>query len=400
LAPLPTTQDRDVIVLLGHGSREQRSNSEFEHLADCLRQRWQPREIIHAYIELAQPSLPHALREAASRADRVVVLPCFLFAAGHVKNDLPLELFRARRDFSTVRFLAAQALGIHVGLIGAALDRLKDCPSQSEQRRALVVVGRGSSDPDANGDFAKLVRLIGEAAGVPEAALPAFIGITKPSFSEALDAIARRRPEEITVLPYFLFAGRLIDRLESELAEFGKTHPWIRTTRAPHLGLHDGVFRALDERLYQVLAGTGSLPCDTCQYRVPISPIASDVGGLKALLWSVRHITTHSQAMPHLHAHKPMRKHVLVCGNVDCASRGSVMLAGTLRRLLKRAGHEQSVKVTKTGCMGRCGEGPTVAVYPDGIWYRGVKVEDAPELVEEHLVNDRLVARLVDAIMQ
>jgi (2Fe-2S) ferredoxin len=164
--------------------------------------------------------------------------------------------------------------------------------------------------------------------------------------------------------------------------------------------MHEGLFRVLDERLHQVIVGTGNLPCDTCQYRVPMSPIANDVGGLKALLWSVRHITTHSQAMPHLHAHKPMRKHVLVCGNVDCASRGSVMLAGTLRRLLKRAGHEQSVRVTKTGCMGRCGEGPTVAVYPDGIWYRGVKVEDAPELVNEHFVNDRLVARLVDAIMQ
>jgi (2Fe-2S) ferredoxin len=50
--------------------------------------------------------------------------------------------------------------------------------------------------------------------------------------------------------------------------------------------------------------------------------------------------------------------------------------------------------------MGRCGEGPTVAVYPDGIWYRGVKETDAKELVEEHLLGDRLVSRLVDNIMQ
>jgi sirohydrochlorin ferrochelatase len=53
--------------------------------------------------------------------------------------------------------------------------------------------------------FAKLVRLIGEAAGIPEATIAAFIGITRPSFPEALDTMARRRPEEITVLPYFLF---------------------------------------------------------------------------------------------------------------------------------------------------------------------------------------------------
>jgi (2Fe-2S) ferredoxin len=50
--------------------------------------------------------------------------------------------------------------------------------------------------------------------------------------------------------------------------------------------------------------------------------------------------------------------------------------------------------------MGRCGEGPTVAVYPDGIWYRDVRESDAAELVREHLLSDRLVGRLVDTIMQ
>ena len=46
------------------------------------------------------------------------------------------------------------------------------------------------------------------------------------------------------------------------------------------------------------------------------------------------------------------------------------------------------------------GEGPTVVVYPDGIWYRGVRQSDAHDLVHEHLLGDRLVARLVDNIMQ
>ena len=49
--------------------------------------------------------------------------------------------------------------------------------------------------------------------------------------------------------------------------------------------------------------------------------------------------------------------------------------------------------------MGRCGEGPTVAVYPDGIWYRDVQPDDAKELIEEHLTGDRIVSRLVDNIM-
>ena len=109
---------------------------------------------------------------------------------------------------------------------------------------------------------------------------------------------------------------------------------------------------------------------------------------------------THSQAMPHVHAHQGMRKHVLVCGNVDCAARGSIALIAGLRRALKRIGREREIKITRTSCMGRCGEGPTVAVYPDGVWYRGVNPADANELVDQHLVRDRLVARLIDGIMQ
>lgn len=399
LSSISSEKDRVAIVFLGHGSREPRANADFVQLARMVQDKWTPHAVVPAYVELAQPSLSLALEHAATLADRVVVLPCFLFAAGHVKNDLPLELHRARSANPQVEFLAGSALGVHPAMIEAALDRLKEAQPTKKARTAIVVVGRGSSDPDANGDFAKLVRLIGEGADRGWA-LPAFIGITRPSLEEALELAARTRPDELVVLPYFLFAGRLIAQLSEKLAEFSRHHPWIGAKLASPLGLHQGLLGALDDRLNEAISGMSQLPCDNCQYRVPIGQAVNNIGGLKALLWSVRHITTHSQAMPHIHAHRSMRKHVLVCGNADCASRGSVMLIGALRRLVKRAGQEQGIRITKTGCMGRCGEGPTVAVYPDGIWYRAVTVADAPELVEEHFLNDRLVARLIDAIMQ
>jgi sirohydrochlorin cobaltochelatase len=391
--------DRTAIVLLGHGSREQQANLDFELLARELSARWPSYLLIHAYVELAHPSLAEALAQAAQACDRVVVLPCFLFAAGHIKNDLPLDLFRARSRFPHVEFIAGNALGVNQAMVQAAFDRLGSATGANGARRAMIVVGRGSSDPDANSEFVKLVRLIGEAAGLPPT-LAAFIGITSPTFDEAIEMLARGRPDEIVVLPYFLFAGRLMAQIEEKMAAFGSRHPWIKTRLAAHLGLHQGLFQALEERLHEALSGTGRLPCDNCQYRVPIAPIANNVGGLKALLWSVRHTMTHSQAMPHVHAHRSMRKHVLICGNADCASRGSIALLGKLRRLVRDVGQEQAIKITKTACMGRCGEGPTVAIYPDGIWYRSVQAADAAELVEQHLLNDRLLARLVDAIMQ
>jgi (2Fe-2S) ferredoxin len=266
-------------------------------------------------------------------------------------------------------------------------------------KTALVMVGRGSSDPDANGEFYKLARLVAEGRGFGSL-VPCFIGIAAPLVPEALELAARGRPERMVVVPYFLFDGRLGDKLRAQVEEFRGRYPWIAATVADPLGADGRLLAVIDERIAQALEGRGQLPCDTCQYRAPVSGVVAQVGGLRALLWSLRHGFTHTQAAPHRHAHKPLTKHILVCGNVDCADGGSIALIDSLRRLIKASGRQEDIRVTKTSCMGRCGEGPTVAVYPDGIWYRAVREADAGELVREHLLGDRLVSRLVDNIMQ
>lgn len=392
---------RTGILVVGHGSREQASNLEFEELVAQVRAHRPGFDVRHAYVELAAPSLADGLDAIAGCNERVVVVPCFLFNAGHVKNDIPLALADARPKFPAVRFEAGRVLGVHPALAQLAFQRASQaCSSQGGAKRtALVVVGRGASDPDANGDFCKLVRLVGEGRGF-RWVVPAFIGITKPLFEEAIELIARARPERILVVPYLLFRGRLVDRLEEQIGEFRNRYPWIAVNLASHLGLHPRLLEVIDDRIGEALGGRAPLPCDNCQYRVPVGAIAEKVGGFRSLLWSAHHLETHAQAMPHVHAHQRMRKHVLVCGNIDCASRGSIALIAGLRRALKRVGREREIKITRTSCMGRCGEGPTVAVYPDGVWYRAVNPADANELVDQHLVQDRLVARLIDGIMQ
>jgi sirohydrochlorin ferrochelatase/(2Fe-2S) ferredoxin len=392
---------RTGILIVGHGSREQASNLEFEQLIEHVRAHRSEFDVRHAYVELAAPSLADGLDAIARDNDRVVVVPCFLFTAGHVKNDIPLALAAVRRKFPEVRFEAGRVLGVHPAMAELAFQRAAEAGggAADARRTAVMVVGRGASDPDANGDFCKLVRLFGEGRGFGWVA-PAFMGITRPLFDETIELIARARPERILVVPYLLFGGRLIVRLEEQIREFGNRYPWIELRLASHLGVDSKLLEVMDERIREALSGQAPLPCDNCQYRAPVGAIAENVGGFRSLLWSARHMETHAQAMPHVHAHQGMRKHVLVCGNVDCASRGSIALIAGLRRALKRIGREREIRITRTSCMGRCGEGPTVAVYPDGIWYRAVNPADANELVDQHLVGDRLIARLIDGIMQ
>lgn len=95
-------------------------------------------------------------------------------------------------------------------------------------------------------------------------------------------------------------------------------------------------------------------------------------------------------------------RHVFVCTNVrpagaprpSCTTDGKSEVHTQLSQLAKAAGLGATVRINKSGCLDQCEHGPTVVVYPDAVWYGGVKPEDAAEIVEEHLVHGRPVERL------
>ena len=89
------------------------------------------------------------------------------------------------------------------------------------------------------------------------------------------------------------------------------------------------------------------------------------------------------------------RSHVLVCGGTGCTSSGSQQIMETLKEEIKKAGLEQEVSVVQTGCHGLCALRPIMIVYPDASFYSMVKVEDIPEIVQEHLLKGRVVTRLL-----
>ena len=89
------------------------------------------------------------------------------------------------------------------------------------------------------------------------------------------------------------------------------------------------------------------------------------------------------------------RIHVLICGGTGCTSSNSVKIADLMKEELEKAGVADEVKVVLTGCFGLCALGPIMIVYPEGIFYSAVKLEDVPEIVSEHLVKGNVVERLL-----
>jgi len=96
------------------------------------------------------------------------------------------------------------------------------------------------------------------------------------------------------------------------------------------------------------------------------------------------------------------RRHVFVCENVraeddprgSCGRKGSAEIRKALKEELKRRGLEKQIRANASGCLDACAFGPSIVVYPEGVWYGHVSVADVPEIVERHLVGGEPVERL------
>lgn len=94
--------------------------------------------------------------------------------------------------------------------------------------------------------------------------------------------------------------------------------------------------------------------------------------------------------------------HIFVCENSRdesdprgcCAAKGSKEIRAALKTEIKSRGLKSTVRANGAGCLDRCAEGPSIVVYPEGIWYGCVKLEDVNEIIESHIVGGKVVERL------
>jgi sirohydrochlorin ferrochelatase len=99
------------VLIISHGSREKSANAEFKRLVQKYRIRHPSWKICHAFLELAQPTIPEALETLAMKSNEIAVLPLFLFAAKHVKKHIPEILKAFRKEYPKIKVKMAKPLG-------------------------------------------------------------------------------------------------------------------------------------------------------------------------------------------------------------------------------------------------------------------------------------------------
>ncbi|MQA10433.1 MAG: sirohydrochlorin chelatase [Pseudonocardiaceae bacterium] len=259
------------LLLVGHGTVEESGVHQFDAFVERVRARMAPSgvDVSGGFIELSAPAVTEAWGELVRAGHcRVAAVPLVLVSAGHGKGDIPAALEREVRRHPGTSFEFGRPLGPHPALLDLLGERIAAAAEPSSwSDTAVLLVGRGSTDPDANAEVCKVARLLQETRDFAFVE-PAFVSLAAPAVPEGLERVRRLGARRVVVAPYFLFDGVLPQRVVRQASDFGTSYADIDVRVAEYLGDCDGLAELVVERYREALDGDIRMNCDTCAYRV------------------------------------------------------------------------------------------------------------------------------------
>jgi sirohydrochlorin cobaltochelatase len=283
------------LLIVGHGSRDPRGAREFHELVALVRECNPALSVEGGFIELSRPPISECVNRLAEGGVRnIAAVPLMLLAAGHAKDDIPATLVREKMSHPEVGFEYGRALGIRPELLELMDEKISaTVPEEEKEETAVLVVGRGSSDPDANSDLFKVSRLFYEGRPYPMVET-AFVSMTPPSVHEGLERLKRLGAKKIAVFSYFLFTGVLEERIRNQSEEFIGENPGRAISYAGYFGPHEKVVDLVMDRYREAVGGDIRMNCDVCVHRVALPGFEEKVG---------------APATPHYHPSEPGHEH-------------------------------------------------------------------------------------------
>lgn len=249
------------IMICGHGSRAKSAEEEFGLLAKGLRERYPEVPVEYGFLEYSAPNIHmglNALRDGG--VTEIIAVPGMLFAATHAKNDIPsvLTTYQEKNPGLTISY--GRELGLHPKMIAAFEARILEALCVDHVHDGdlydamLVVVGRGTSDTFANAEAAKMTRVVSENLGFGWSET-VYSGVTFPSVGRGLEMALKLGFKKIVVAPYFLFSGKLIDRIYNYVDRVAETAPGVSFYKAHYLSDQAHVIDTFVERIEETKGG-------------------------------------------------------------------------------------------------------------------------------------------------
>ena len=262
---------KEGILLCGHGSRRAAAVTSFKRLVTVLKERYDDKyEVDYGFIEFNHPTYEAAVeRMYLNGVRKIYALPVILFAGSHAKNDIPFELNTLQTYHDDLTISMAKHIGVSSFLLDLSVKRIKETeaklPPVDKKDTCLIVVGRGTTDPDANSDVAKLMNMLWEGLGFGFATV-GYSGTAYPNIKESLELVNKLGFKRTIVIPFFFFTGVLLERIYGAVSAMDEKseHEYIYTDP---FGTDELILKAFDERLDEAKNGIANMNCQMCKYR-------------------------------------------------------------------------------------------------------------------------------------
>ncbi|MFF9098308.1 sirohydrochlorin chelatase [Streptomyces sp. NPDC014802] len=267
------------LLIAGHGTRDDAGAEAFRDFVRELGRRHPELPVAGGFIELSPPPLGEAVTELVERGvRRFAAVPLMLVSAGHAKGDIPAALAREKERHPGISYTYGRPLGPHPSLLNVLERRLEQVLDGVDRSEVTVLlVGRGSTDPDANAEVFKAARLLWEGRGYA-AVETAFVSLAAPDVPSGLERCAKLGARRIVVLPYFLFTGILPDRVREQTGQWAAAHPELDVRSADVIGPEPELLDLVMERYQEAVKGDLRMNCDSCVYRIALPGFEDKVG--------------------------------------------------------------------------------------------------------------------------
>lgn len=212
----------EAALYICHGSRiKQAREQAFAFVETCMKKVSILIQEV-SFLELAEPSIEQGFRRCVERgATKIYVVPVLLLTAVHAKEDIPQILSTLRTRYPDVDVVYGRPFGVHESITEVLYERIMETNVSIDEDSLVLLVGRGSSDPDVKRDLEELAGLFKKRYRLKRVNV-CFLTAAEPIFEDVLERVRSSNYSKVFIVPYLLFTGLLMKRIEKAVWDVNK----------------------------------------------------------------------------------------------------------------------------------------------------------------------------------
>jgi len=236
------------ILYIGHGTRSKKGAEEAKNFLLRVMQRIDVPIQEISFLELTDPSIEAGFQRCVEKgATEIIVVPIFLLAAGHFKEDIPAALTSLRQKYPNVLVHVRDPFGVKGKILDAIAELIGNIAGTVTESDSLLIVGRGSSDQSIHIAFTKIAKGLQERLKVDHVSV-CYLAAAEPRLQEGLETISKQTTGRVIIIPYLLFSGLLLNEVDQNVRKRQKQGQQIFHTGM--LSRHRAIEDIVIERIF------------------------------------------------------------------------------------------------------------------------------------------------------